>query len=212
MSALEKLLKGLAKSGIVEKLVFTGTIVITDVASGTSSSKDVIGSSTSSTSLNHNAVFTITPGNVVARITYEEKTRIESRLAYQTHTVVGVKTTEMTAAGTNTDQTTVTFGVDLRSDGTYQIRVGTAGVQGNYTMEELSTTTCNPIEGSTCRGGTTTNNEAGTPPDQGRIGGSVDGVLDKKQPNVLVGSVTEPITLNDGSTGKRTITWNLSRK
>lgn len=212
-SGLERILKGLAKSGIVDKLVFTGTINITDVASGTSSSKDVIGSSTSSTTLNHSAVFTVTPGNVVARITYEEKTRAESRLAYQTHTVVGVTTTEMTAAGTNTDQTTVSVSVDLRSDGTYQINFGTGGIQGIYKMEETSTTTCNPrIEGSTCRGSSTTNNGSGTPPGQGGIGGSVDGVLDKRQPNVLVGSIAEPITRNDGSTGTRTVTWNLSRK
>jgi hypothetical protein len=113
----------------------------------------------------------------------------------------------------NTDQTTVSVGVDLRSDGTYQINFGTGGVQGTYTMEEISTTTCNTgIEGSTCRGSSTTNNDSSTPPGQGGIGGSVDGVLDRKQPNVLVGSKTEPITRNDGSTGKRTVTWNLSRK
>lgn len=214
-AAKQKELDALAKllSGLVVKQVFTGTIAITDVVSGTSSSKDVIGSSTSTVNLNHNAVFTVTPGNVVARITYEEKTRVDSRLAYQTHTVVGYKTTEMTASGTNTDQTTVSFGVDLRSDGTYQLNFGTGGIPGVYKMEELATTTCNPgIEGSTCRVGTTTNNDAGTPPGQGAIGGSVDGVIDKKQPNVLVGSMTEDITRSDGSTGKRTITWNLSRK
>jgi hypothetical protein len=207
LDALGKLL-----SGLVVKQVFTGTINITDVASGTSTSKDVIGTSTSSVSLNHNAVFTVTPGNVVARITYEEKTRVDSRLAYQTHAVVGYKTTEMTASGTNTDQTTMSFSVDLRSDGTYQIRIGTGGIQGAYKMEELATTTCNPgIAGSTCRGGTTTNKDAGTPPGQGAIGASMEGVIDKKQPNVLVGSMTEVLTRNDGSTGRRTITWNLSR-
>ena len=208
LSGLGALLKGL-----VAKQVFTGTVVVKDAASGTSDSQDTIGSSTSNTNLNHSVVFTVTPGNVVARIVYEEKTRVDSRLAYQTHTVVGFKTTAMTASGTNTDQTTVRVNVDLRSDGTYQINFGTGGVQGEYRMEELATTTCNPgIEGSTCRAGSSTNNDSGKPPGQGGLGGSVDGRLDSKQPNVLVGSMTEDITRNDGSTGKRTVTWNLSRQ
>jgi hypothetical protein len=39
----------------------------------------------------------------------------------------------------------------------------------------------------------------------------VDGQIDAKQPNVLVGSVTQKHELSDGSPATRTVTWNLSR-
>ena len=208
LAALRNLLKGL-----IVKQVFVGTVVVSDSASGTSSRQDIIETSSSSTSLNHNVVFTVTPGSVVAKITYEEKTRVDSKLDYQAHTVTGTKTTETMASGTNNDPVTVSVNVDLRSDGTYQINFGTGGVEGLYKMVDTGTTTCKPkIEGSTCRPGTSTNNDSGKVPSQGGLGGSVDGRRDGKQPNVLAGSVSEPLTLNDGSTGRRTVTWNLSRQ
>ena len=207
LSALGALLKDL-----VSKQVFVGTVVVSDTASGTSSKTDIIETSSSSTTLNHNVVFTVTPGSVVAKITYEEKTRVDSRLAYQTHTVVGTNTTETVASGTTNDPATVRVNVDLRSDGTYQIHFGTGGVQGLYTMKETGNTICNAIEGSTCRPSSSSNSDSGTPRNQGGLGGSVDGRIDKKDVNVLAGSMSEPLTRNDGSTGRRTVTWNLSRK
>lgn len=197
--------------GLVTKQVFVGTIVVSDTATGTSSKGDVIETSSSNTTLSHNVVFTVTPGSVVAKITYEETTRIESRLEYQSHTVTGVTTTRTIASGTNNDPTSVGVNVDLRSDGTYQISFGTGGVGGTYTMTETSSTTCKRIEGSTCRPSTSSNGDSGTPPSEGGIGGSVDGRIDKSKLNVLVGTMSTPLDRNDGSTGRRTVTWNLSR-
>jgi len=206
LDALADLFKGL-----VAKQIFVGTVVVSDSVSGTSSKKDIIETSRSSVTVNHNVVFTVTPGQVVAKITYEEKTRVDSTLIYQTHTIVGTTTTETTASGTTTDPAIVHVNVDLRSDGAYQINFGTGGVQGVYTMKETSTTTCNPkVEGSTCRPSATTNSDAGKPANTGGIGGSVDGKTNK--PGVLVGSTSEALERNDGSTGRRTVTWNLSRK
>ena len=208
LSALGNLLKGL-----VAKQIFTGTVVVSDSASGTLSRNDTIETSSSSTSLNHNVVFTVTPGSVVAKITYEEKTRVDSKLDYQAHTVTGTKTTETMASGTTSDPVSVTVNVDLRSDDTYQINFGTGGVEGLYKMVDTGITACKPkIEGSTCRPGTSTNNDSGKVPSQGGLGGSVDGRIDRSKPNVLVGSTSEPLERNDGSTGRRTVTWNLSRK
>jgi hypothetical protein len=118
----------------------------------------------------------------------------------------------MTASGTNNDVATVGVSVDLRSDDTCQILFSAGGVQGVYKMNDTASTTCNPgIEGSTCRPGTSSSDDSGNPPSQGGTSGSVDGRIDKKQPNALVGTMSEPLSLNDGSSGKRTVTWNLSR-
>lgn len=62
------------------------------------------------------------------------------------------------------------------------------------------------VEGATCRPGTTSSNDSGKPPNQGGLSGSADGRIDRNKPNVLVGSVSEPHTLNDGSMGTRTVT------
>lgn len=207
-------LKALADrlKGLVAKQVFVGTIVVSDTATGTSGKRDVIETSSANTTLSHNVVFTVAPGSVVAKITYEETTRIESRLEYQTHTVTGLATTRTIASGTNSDPTTVSVSVDLRPDGTYQIAFGTGGVAGTYTMTETSATTCKRVEGSTCRPSNSSNSDAGTPPSQGGIGGSVDGRIDKSKPSELVGTMSTPVDRNDGSTGRRTVTWNLSRR
>ncbi len=207
LSELRKLL-----SGLIAKKVFTGTVVVSDSVSGSSGRKDTIETSSSSTSLNHNVVFTLTPGSIVAKITYEEKTRVDSKLDYQAHTVTGTKTTETTASGTHSDPASVSVNVDLRSDDTYQINFQTSGVDGLYKMTDIGTTVCKKLEGSTCRPGTSTSNDSGKVPSQGGLGGSVDGRIDRSKPNMLAGSVSEQRTLNDGSTGKRTVTWNLSRQ
>ncbi len=207
LDALANLLKGL-----VAKQIFTGTVVVSDSASGSSSRRDVIETSSSSTSLNHNVVFTLTPGSIVAKITYDEKTRVDSKLDYQAHTVTGTKTTETTASGTHSDPASVSVNLDLRSDDTYQINFQTSGVEGVYKMTDTATTVCKNLEGSTCRPSSSTNSDEGKPPNQGGLAGSVDGRIDRSRPNVLAGSVSEARTLNDGSTGRRTVTWNLSRK
>jgi hypothetical protein len=207
MSALGALLKKLAA-----KQVFTGTIVVTDSASGASAHKDIIQTASSNTTLNHNVVFTVTTGgNVVAKITYAQTELVQSKADYQDHTVTGSKTTETTASGTVSDPgASVT--VDLRSDNTYQINFSAGGVEGVYKMSDIGTTTCKKLEGSTCRPGSTANKEEGKTPDQGGLGGSVDGKIDPSKPNVLAGSVSQAHTLNDGSVGRRTVTWNLSRQ
>ena len=99
-SAADQFLKGLSK--MAAKQVFTGTIVVKDTASGTSKTEDPIGKSTTIRSLNNTVVFTVTKGEVVARITYEEKSRVDSEAHYQYHKVVGSKTEETTASGTTT--------------------------------------------------------------------------------------------------------------
>ena len=67
------------------KQVFTGTVVVMDTASGTSSTNDPIGKSTTIRSLNNTVVLTVTKGEVVARIAYEEKSRVDSESHYQFH-------------------------------------------------------------------------------------------------------------------------------
>ncbi len=203
---------GALLKGFIAKQVFTGTVVVSDSASGTSGRRDIIETSGSSTRLNHNVVFTLTPGSIVATITYEEQTRVDSKLDYQAHTVTGTKTTETKASGTHSDSASLSVNVDLRSDDTYQINFQTSGVEGVYKMTDTGTTTCKTLEGSTCRPGSTTNSEDGKAPNQGGLAGSVDGRIDRSKPNVLAGSVSEAFTLNDGSEGRRTVTWNLSRK
>jgi len=198
--------------GLVAKQVFVGTVVVTDSVSGTSGKKDIIETSSSSVTVNHNVVFTVTPGQVVAKITYEEKTRVDSTLDYQAHTVAGTKPTETTALGTLSDPASVSVNVDLRSDDTYQINFQTSGVEGVYKMTDTGATVCKRFEGSTCRPSSTTNSDEGKPPNQGGLGGSVDGKRDRNKPDVLAGSVSEALDRNDGSTGRRTVTWNLSRK
>jgi hypothetical protein len=79
-------------------------------------------------------------------------------------------------------------------------------------MNDTATTTCKKLEGSTCRPGASTTKDEGKVPGQGGLAGSVDGKIDGNKPNVLVGSVSQAHTLNDGSVGKRTVTWNLSRQ
>lgn len=207
-SAADQFLKGLSK--MAAKQVFTGTVVVKDTASGTSNTEDPIGKSTTIRSLNNTVVFTVTKGEVVARITYEEKSRVDSEAHYQYHKVVGSKTEETTASGTNNDLASVS--VDLRSDGSYQIAFQSGGVVGVYRMLDTAQLICtNPAGDPSCRPGTTSSDDAGKPPGQGGLGGSVDGRLDRNQPNVLVGSVTQRHERNDGSPATRTVTWNLSR-
>jgi hypothetical protein len=207
LSALLNSLKKLAAAQ-----AFVGTVVVSESVTGTSSKKDIIETSRWNTTVNHNVTFTVSaPGQVVAKIMYEEKTRVDSTLVYQTHTIAGTKTEETIASGTVTDPASVRVTVDLRGDGNYQINFGTGGVEGLYTMTETSTTTCNTrVEGSTCRPSTSKNGDSGKPPGTGGIGGSVDGHT--KEPGVLVGSMSEPITLDNGATGRRTVTWNLAQK
>jgi hypothetical protein len=206
--AVSDFLKGFSKMAAAQ--VFVGTVVVRDSAASTSNASDTIATSTTTRSLNHSVTFTVTKGSVVARITYEEKSRVDSELRYQYHKVVGYKTEETTAAGTRNDGATVS--VDLRADGTYQINFGSGGVVGEYRMVETGETICTNLSADpTCRPGTTSSNDAGKPPSQGGIGGSVDGRLDGAKPNVLVGSVTQRHELNDGTPSTRTVTWNLSR-
>jgi hypothetical protein len=103
------LLGGLARSG------FTGTVVVNDTAASSSDSNDSIGTTTTTRSLNNHVTFTVTPGRVVVKIAYEEKSRVDSELQYQYHKVVGYKTEETIASGTRQENASVT--VDLRSGG-----------------------------------------------------------------------------------------------
>jgi hypothetical protein len=208
-SAASEFLKGLSKA--VAKHTFTGTVVVSDTAAGEVTTDDnVIGKSTTKTSLNHSVTLTVTTNGVVANVTYASKTLFESEARYQSHRVVGSKTEETTASGHNTDGSSVT--IDLRSDDTYQINFSAGGVTGEYRMVDTATTICNKLEGSTCRPGTSTSEDSGKPPNLGGLAGSVDGKIDRTQPNVLRGSVAQRHELNDGSTMTRTVTWNLSRK
>jgi hypothetical protein len=95
----------------------------------------------------------------------------------------------------------------------YQINFGSGGgVEGLYTMLEESELICTDrAQNPTCNPGRTKNSDSGKPPGIGGAGGSVDGKLDAKTPNVLRGSTTQQHELNDGSTATRTVTWNLSR-
>lgn len=102
--------------------------------------------------------------------------------------------------------------IDLQSDGRYQIAFRGGGVGSEYRMVDTAETVCTNLTADpTCRPGTTSSNDNGMPPSQGSVSGSVDGRLDRNTPNVLVGSVTQPLDVNDGSVGNRTITGNLSR-
>ena len=199
------ILGGLARSG------FTGTVVVSDSAAGEVVTDDqVIGKSTTKTSLNSSVTLTVTTNGVVANVTYSLKSLFEQELRYQYHKVVGTKTEETIASGHNTENASVT--VDLRSDGTYQINFSGGGVTGQYRMVDTATTTCTNLTADpTCRPGTSSSEDSGKPPNLGGLAGSVDGKIDRKQPNVLVGSVTQRHELNDGSTATRTVTWNLSR-
>jgi hypothetical protein len=206
--AATEFLKGLSKA--VAKQTFTGTVVVTDTAAGEVLTDDnVIGKSTTKTSLNHSVTLTVTNNGVVADVTYASKTLVETEARYQSHRVVGSKTEETTASGHNSDNASVT--VDLRSDGTYQINFSAGGVTGEYRMLDTAVTICNKLEGSTCRPGTSRSDDSGKPPNVGGLAGSVDGRIDRTQPNVLRGSVAQRHELNDGSTANRTVTWNLSR-
>ena len=189
---------------------FTGTVVVKDSASGNSSTDDgVIGGSRTQTSLNSHVVFTVTHTGVVAKITYNSKSRVEHEMRYQYHKVVGSKTEETTASGMNSDGATVS--IDLRSDGSYQVAFRSGGVTGAYRMEDTSTLTCTDLNADpTCRPGTSTSGDSGTPPNIGGAAGAVDGRIDPAQPNVLVGSTSQRHELNDGSIATRTVTWNLS--
>jgi len=205
LPSLNQLLKGIAVKP------FTGTVIVTESTAGTSSTGDkVISTSTAKTSVDNKAVITVTDKGVVATIAYVSKLRIDHEARYQYHKVVGYKTEDLTASGTNGQDAQVT--VDLRAGGAYQINFRSGGVVGDYRMFETADLICTNLSADpSCRPGTTSSNDAGKPPSQGGVSGSVDGQIDPKQPNVLVGSVTQPLNLPDGSTGNRTITWNLSR-
>ena len=207
-STASDFLKGLSK--VAAKQVFTGTVVVKDTASGTSNADDqVISKSTTVTSLNGTVVFTVTTGGIVAKTTYEERTRVDHEARYQFHKVVGYKTEETTASGTNNDASVT---VDLRSDGTYQINFSGGGVTGEYRMLDTAETICTDLgRDPTCRPGTSSSNDVGKPANQGGVAGSVDGRIDRNRPNVLVGSVTQRHERSDGSPATRTVTWNLSR-
>jgi hypothetical protein len=207
---LSALLDSLKKAAAAQ--AFVGTVVISEAVTGTSNKQDVIEKSKWNTTIDHNVVFTVSaPGQVVAKITYSEKTRVDSILVYQTHTITGTKTEETIGSGTSNDPALDRVTVDLRGDGNYQINFGTGGVPGSYTMEEISTTTCNPkVEGSTCRPSTSKNGDSAKPTGTGGISGSVDGIT--KTPGVLVGSMSEPIARDNGATGIRTVSWDLAQK
>ncbi len=189
---------------------FTGTVVVKDSASGSSSTDDgVIGGSTTQTSLNSHVVLTVTHSGVVAKISYQSKTRVDYEARYQYHMVVGSKTEETTASGTNNDAASVS--IDLRSGGAYQIAFSSGGVTGAYLMEDTSTLTCTDLNADpTCRPGRSTSGDSGTPPNIGGAAGAVDGQINPAQPNVLVGTAAQRHELNDGSIATRTVTWNLS--
>jgi hypothetical protein len=207
-SAASEFLKGLSK--MAAKQTFTGTVVATDTAAGEVVTDDnVIGKSTTKTSLNSSVTLTVTANGVVANVTYASKTLVETEARYQSHRVVGSKTEETTASGHNRENASVT--IDLRSDGTYQINFSAGGVTGEYRMNDTAVTICNAIEGSTCRPGKSSSEDSGKPQNVGGLAGSVDGTIDRTQPNVLRGTVAQRHELNDGSTATRTVTWNLSR-
>lgn len=207
-SAASDFLKGLSK--MAARQTFTGTVVVSDSASGASTTDEGRTSrSETRTSLNHTVAFTVTTNGVVANVTYELKSRFDSQLLYDSHRVVGSKTEETRASGENRDGASVS--VDLR-DGTYQINFSSGGVTGEYRMVDTAETICSQQNvNPTCRPGTSSNEDSGKPPDLGGLAGSADGKFDPTQPNVLRGSVVQRHELNDGSTATRTVTWNLSR-
>ena len=208
-SAASEFLKGLSKAAA--KQTFTGTVVVSDSAAGEVVTDDqVIGKSTTKTSLNSSVTLTVTTNGVVANVTYSLKSLFEQELRYQYHKVVGTKTEETTASGHDTEHASVT--VDLRSDGTYQINFSGGGVAGAYRMVDTAVTTCTNLSADpTCRPGTSSSEDSGKPANLGGVAGSVDGRIDKKQPHILRGSAVQKHELNDGSTATRTVTWNLSR-
>ena len=189
---------------------FTGTVVVNDSASGSSTTDEGKTSrSETRTSLNHTVAFTVTTNGVVANVTYELKSTVGSQLLYDSHRVMGSRTEETRASGENRDGS---VSVDLRSDGTYQINFRGGGVTGEYRMIDEAETICsNQIVNPTCRPGKASSEDSGKPPNLGGLAGSVDGTIDAKQPNVLRGTVAQQHELNDGSTATRTVTWNLSR-
>ncbi len=207
-SAASDFLKGLSK--MAAKQTFTGTVVVTDSAAGEVVTDDqVIGKSTTKTSLNHSVTLTVTTNGVVANVTYSLKSLFEQELRYQYHKVVGSKTEETIASG-HADNGSVT--VDLRSKGLYQINFSGGGVAGTYRMVDTAVTTCTDLKADpTCRPGKSTSEDSGKPTGLGGVSGSVDGKLSEKEPHILRGSTVQKHQLNDGSTATRTVTWNLSR-
>jgi len=170
---------------------------------------NVIGTSRTKTQLNSSVTLTVTTNGVVANVTYSLKIFFEQELRYQYHKVVGSKTEETTASG-HSDNGSVT--VDLRSKGMYQINFSGEGVAGTYRMVDTAVTTCTDLNADpTCRPGKSSSEDSGKPIGLGGVAGSVDGQLDEKAPHILRGSAVQSHELNDGSTARRTITWNLSR-
>lgn len=138
-------------------------MVVNDSASGTSTTDEGKTSrSETRTSLNHTVAFTVTTNGVVANVTYELKSKVDSQLLYDSHRVVGSKTEETKASGENRDESSVS--VDLRSDGTCQINFRGGGVTGEYRMIDSAETVCsNQIVNPTCRPGSSSSEDSGNP-------------------------------------------------
>ena len=77
-------------------------------------------------------------------------------------------------------------------------------------MFDTATTTCTGGDPS-CRGGVSQNHDASQPLNQGGVDGGVDGKIDKSKPNVLAGSITEPLNYWPDAPGTRTVSWSLAR-
>jgi hypothetical protein len=165
---------------------------------------------TTKTTLSNKVVFTVTNGSVVSTVDYASLARVDGVQAYDTHKEVTVRTEETTATGTNRTESRIS--VHQRPDGTYELQYRGGGVPGEYKMEATAVVTCRPgVDARTCRSESTKTQDAGQPLNQGVVEGSVEGQINPKQPGVLVGTSSESLELGANSSGKRTVTWNLSR-
>ncbi len=184
-----------------------GTITVHESGSGTTSVNDgVIGKDQTTVTVNHAVTWNVIDGRAIAKVSYDHTTTKVSFLKYDQHSVTGTRKESIVAGGTSAP---TNVGIDLRSDGTYVISFSTGGVPGTWTMKETSELKCDSGAQS-CNSSTTENADSAPQVNQGGLGGTADGRVDKNTPNSFVGTSSSPIDFPDGG-GKRTMTWNLSR-
>jgi hypothetical protein len=193
-----------ALKGLVGGL--SGTVTVHEAGRGSSTGTDTIGTSSTTTTLDHTVSVTVTNGRAIAKVSYRHEMSQTQFMDYQEHTVTGSRTEVTTSDGSSTNATVT---LDLRADGTYRVEFHVVGVNGTWTMEEESRLDCKP-NASSCNPYTTKNADSAPQSGLGGASGDGEGRIDPQAPGTLVGQSVRKLDFPDGS-GTRTVAWNLSR-
>lgn len=147
-------------------------------------------------------------GQTQANVSYTETTDTTFKHLYDVYTISGTGSVVITGSGVSGD---ADVNLEIYENGRYTIDYFARGVDGEQTNKTSSRLRCKPKVEAECKDWDDETEEKAPVSDLGSISGGVEGRIDKKNPNQLSGSHSEPYQQIEGVNGRTVVSWSLSR-